>query len=135
MGFSKEALLKEVSYTAVLSSGPGGQHANKASTKVVLSWSLETSDIFSETAKIRLQKKLRKRITKTGILQLSSDHSRSQHKNKEIVTKRFLNIVAEGLKIPKKRKKTKPSRNQKLKRLESKKRQADKKIQRKNPLN
>lgn len=134
MGFSKDKLLQETNYQAVLSSGPGGQHANKANTKVVLRWDLGKSRVFSDIEKEQLRRKLKKRLTKDEVLQLSSDYSRSQYKNKSVVTKRFLKIIKEGLKISKKRKKTKPSRSQKLKRLETKKRQAEKKIHRKNPL-
>jgi ribosome-associated protein len=68
------------------------------------------------------------------VLQLSADHTRSQHKNKEIVIKRFLKIIEEALCVPKQRKKSKPSRKQKLKRLKSKKIQSEKKANRKNPL-
>ena len=131
---NKDQLLAELNFKAVLSGGPGGQHANKTSTKVVLEWNLVESALFSEEEKERLNQKLKNRITKDGILQLSSDHTRSQHKNKEIVQTRFLRLLEEGLKIPRKRKKTKPSKKAKLKRLQNKKHQADKKANRKNPL-
>ncbi|MDR6299535.1 alternative ribosome rescue aminoacyl-tRNA hydrolase ArfB [Mesonia maritima] len=131
---NKDQLLAELNFKAVLSGGPGGQHANKTSTKILLEWNLSQSALFSEEEKERLQQKLKNRITKEGILQLSSDHTRSQHKNKEIVQTRFLRLLEDGLKIPRKRKKTKPSKKSKLKRLQNKKRQADKKANRKNPL-
>lgn len=131
--FSKEELVKEVDFKAVLSGGPGGQHANKTSTKVVLSWSLENSQIFTEEEKERLQNKLSSKLTKEQVLQLSSDHSRSQHKNKEVVIKKFLKLIEQGLHIPRKRKKTKPSRASKKKRLENKKRKSQLKVNRKKP--
>lgn len=131
--FSKEELVKEVDFKAVLSGGPGGQHANKTSTKVVLSWSLENSQIFTEEEKERLQNKLASKLTKEQVLQLSSDHSRSQHKNKEVVIKKFLKLIEQGLHIPRKRKKTKPSRASKKKRLENKKRKSQLKVNRKKP--
>jgi ribosome-associated protein len=130
----EEELLKEADFKAVLSSGPGGQHANKTSTKVVLSWDLENTEVYEDEKKERLQFQLKKKLTKTGVLQLSADHTRSQHKNKEIVIKRFLKIIEEALRVPKQRKKSKPSRKQKLKRLKSKKIQSEKKANRKNPL-
>lgn len=129
----KNQLLKEANYSATLSSGPGGQHANKASTKVVLSWNLSTSQILTDRQKQILQHKLKTRLSKNGELKLASDSSRSQHKNKKLVTKRFLKLVSKALQPPKKRKKTKPSKAQKQKRLESKKQQAEKKNRRKKP--
>jgi len=131
--FSKEELVREADFKAVLSGGPGGQHANKTSTKVVLSWSLENSQIFTEEEKERLQNKLSSKLTKEQVLQLSSDHSRSQHKNKEVVIKKFLKLIEQGLHIPRKRKKTKPSRASKKKRLENKKRKSQLKVNRKKP--
>jgi len=130
----EEELLKEVDFKAVLSSGPGGQHANKTSTKVVLSWDLENTEVFEDEKKERLQLQLKKKLTKAGLLQLSADHTRSQHKNKEIVIKRFLKIIEEALRVPKQRKKSKTSRKQKLKRLKNKKIQSEKKANRKDPL-
>lgn len=131
---TKNDLLDEAEFKAVLSSGPGGQHANKTSTKVVLNWSLANSQVFTQDQKERLEWKLNNRLTKNKVLQLSSDHTRSQHKNKEILVKRFFKILEDALKIPKKRKKTKPSRSAKLKRLKDKQIQSEKKANRKDPL-
>ena len=131
---SKEELLNEADFKAVLSSGPGGQHANKTSTKVVLNWSLTDSEVFTEEQKERLHWKLNNRLTKDKVLQLSSDHTRSQHKNKEILVKRFFKVLEDALKIPKKRKKTKPSRRSKIQRLKDKRIQSEKKANLKNPL-
>jgi ribosome-associated protein len=66
-------------------------------------------------------------------LLLQCDESRSQHKNKEIVIDRFLQLIADGLKVQKPRKETKPSKSSILKRLEKKKKQAFKKVFRKKP--
>ncbi|MBW2960385.1 alternative ribosome rescue aminoacyl-tRNA hydrolase ArfB [Mesonia aestuariivivens] len=132
--FNRNHVLKEVNFKAVLSSGPGGQHANKTSTKVVLNWSLINSECFSEEQKERLLFKLQNRLTKNNVLQLSADHTRSQHKNKEIVIGRFFNALEEALRSSKPRKKTKPSKAAKLKRLKNKKIQSDKKTNRKSPL-
>ncbi|HIB36634.1 alternative ribosome rescue aminoacyl-tRNA hydrolase ArfB [Mesonia sp.] len=130
----QEELLQEADFKAVLSSGPGGQHANKTSTKVVLDWSLANSEVFSEEQKERLEFKLKNRLTKENVLQLSSDHTRSQHKNKEILIKRFFKVLEDALTIQKPRKKTKPSKASKLRRLKNKRLQSEKKENRKNPL-
>jgi len=73
------------------------------------------------------------KFTKENLLILHCDENRSQHKNKEIVIKRFLKIISNGLKIPKKRKATKPSKSSIKKRLEKKRKQAYKKVFRKKP--
>lgn len=107
---------------------------NKTSSKVELHFRVEDSEALSEEEKTRIFKKLSNRITITGELVLQSDLSRSQHKNKEDVTLRFLNLIKDALKKRKPRKKTKPSRAAREKRLKKKKIQAEKKAGRKNPL-
>ncbi|UPS92299.1 MULTISPECIES: alternative ribosome rescue aminoacyl-tRNA hydrolase ArfB [unclassified Bizionia] len=131
--FDAAFLITELSFKAIRSSGAGGQHVNKTSSKVVLSWDLPNSQVFSENQKARLLKKLDNRLTTEGILILSSDDSRSQHKNKDLVIKRFLELIKQGLIVPKKRRPTKVPRAVKLKRLSNKKKQADKKANRKPP--
>lgn len=131
--FDKEALIKEVGFKAVLSGGPGGQHANKTSTKVELSWDVSATALFSEIKKELLLKNLKNRLTKDNILQLSSDETRSQHQNKSIVVAKFLILIEQSLKVPKNRKKTRPTKMAKLKRLNNKKKNAEKKQRRKNP--
>ena len=80
-----------------------------------------------------LFKNLATRLTKEGVLQLSSGESRSQHTNKEKVVKRLFEVLAKALIIPKKRKPTKMSKTQKLKRLDNKQKLATKKSLRKKP--
>ncbi len=130
---NKEQLRTELSFKATRSSGPGGQHVNKTSTRVELSWCIEESLVFSEKEKIRLKSKLANRITKEGYLLLASQNSRSQFKNKADVITRFYSLLEIGLKEEKPRKKTKPSVAAKRKRLKAKKVQADKKANRRKP--
>jgi ribosome-associated protein len=131
--FNKEALLKEVTFKAVRSSGSGGQHVNKVSSKVELAFNLSVSQVFSETQKERLLLKLQHRLTKTGVLMLQCGESRSQHKNKELVIKRFLVLITNGLIIPKRRIRTKIPKAVIRKRLKSKRKLSDKKANRKKP--
>lgn len=134
MKFDKEKLLNEVEIKAVLSGGPGGQHANKANTKVVLEWNLEKTTVFSEKEIMRLQKNLKNRLTKEGIVQMTSEETRSQYRNKIIVTSRFVQVVKRGLRIPKTRKKPKPGKKFHERRLTEKRHKAEKKDRRRNPL-
>ena len=130
----EKQLIQEVSYKAVRSSGAGGQNVNKVSSKVELHFMVANSGAFSESEKERVLNKLQSRLTNNGELILQSDESRSQHKNKELVTQRFLEIIKKALVKPKSRKKTKPSRASKLKRLRNKKMHSEKKSNRKDPL-
>ena len=130
---NKERLLSELRFKATRSSGPGGQHVNKTSTQVELSWHIDTSLVFSEEEKLRLKEKLSNRITKEGVLSLASQNSRSQYKNKQDVINRFLIIIEKSLQQPKKRKKTKPSQASKIKRLSNKKAHSEKKANRQKP--
>jgi len=126
-------LLSELSFKAIRSSGPGGQHANKVSSKIELTFDLVNSKVLTEEQKELLLKNIATRLTKENILILFCDESRSQHKNKDIVIERFSQIIKAGLTIPKKRKATKPSKAIIRRRLENKKRISIKKISRKRP--
>lgn len=128
-----EKLIKELNFKAVRSSGAGGQHVNKVSSKIELFFDVENSNEFSEEEKILLFKNLATRLTKENILLLTCDESRSQHKNKELVIKRFLELIKQGLIIPKKRKPTKPSKAYIKRKAENKRKQALKKSMRKKP--
>lgn len=127
----KDKIIQELQFKAVRSSGAGGQHVNKVSSKVALTFDVNSSQALSEEEKERIIFKLENRLTKENFLLLQSDESRSQHKNKEIVIDRFLKIMEEALKIPKNRKKTKPSKSAMESRLKSKLRTAQKKAFRK----
>ncbi|WP_289023494.1 alternative ribosome rescue aminoacyl-tRNA hydrolase ArfB [uncultured Salegentibacter sp.] len=127
-------ITRELSFKAVRSSGSGGQHVNKTSSKVELYFNVETSEGLLEEEKLRLQKKLASRLTKDHLLILHSEESRSQHKNKIIVIEKFFDLLRENIKKPKARKKTKPGKAAKLKRLKAKKINAEKKARRGDPL-
>lgn len=127
------ALLKELRFKAVRSGGAGGQHVNKVSSKVLLQFDLGTSQALTVVEKERLIEKLGTRLSGEQQLLLQSDTARSQHKNKELVIKRFLSLIEEGLKVPAKRRKTAPSKGAIEKRLEVKKQLSEKKSKRRKP--
>ena len=128
-----EIILKEVQFKAVRSSGAGGQHVNKTSSKVELSFSVFTSEGLTVPEKERLANKLASRLTSEGVLLLQSSESRSQHRNKKKVIDRLLQLLQDHLKVAKPRRKTKPSRGAIERRLQSKKQHAKKKANRKPP--
>ena len=131
--FDKDALISELTFKAVRSSGAGGQHVNKVSSKVELTFNLIRIQVLNELQKERLLKNLSNRLTKDHVLILQCDESRSQHKNKELVIKRFLDFIENGLKVPKKRIPTKIPKSVIKKRLKSKRQLSDKKANRKKP--
>ena len=116
-----ECLKKEVSYRTSRSSGPGGQHVNKTESRVELLWHLHLSECLDETQKIRVQKRLQSRITEEGWLILRCDRHRSQHRNREEVTARFVGLLQSSLIAPKERKATRPTRGSIDKRISDKK--------------
>jgi len=127
----KTLLLTELNFKAIRSSGAGGQHVNKVSSKVVLSFSVSDSKGLNSEEKDLIIKNLATKLSNKEVLTLNCDESRSQHRNKEIVIKRFFETLKKALFIPKFRKKTKPSKSSIRKRLESKKKHAFKKSARK----
>ena len=128
-----EILLTELGFKGIRSSGPGGQHVNKTASKVEVTFDLESSKALSETEKERLRDKLSSKISSDGIITLQCGETRSQHRNKTIVIERLLELLQQNLKVAKKRKKTKPSKNVIERRLKSKKEHALKKSNRKPP--
>ena len=131
--FDEEAILQELTFKAVRSSGSGGQHVNKVSSKVELLFNVSESLILDDEQKTRVFDKLQSRLTKESILILQCDETRSQHKNKVLIVKRFLSLLTEALKVSKKRKPTKVPKAVIRKRLKNKRIHSDKKANRKKP--
>jgi ribosome-associated protein len=130
---NQEVILTELTYKAVRSSGAGGQNVNKVSSKVVLNFDLLNSNALSQEEKEISTTKLKSKLTQDGVLILNCDEDRSQLKNKEIVTKRFLEIIKKSLIVPKERKATKVPKSVIEKRLKDKSTTAEIKLNRKKP--
>ncbi|WP_119789270.1 alternative ribosome rescue aminoacyl-tRNA hydrolase ArfB [Flavobacterium anhuiense] len=128
-----DKIISELNFKAVRSSGSGGQNVNKVSSKVVLNFDLNASQALSEDEKLLLQENISARLTSENILILNCDEDRSQLKNKEIVTKRFLEIIKKGLYVPKVRKTTKVPKAVIKKRIKDKKNLSDLKQSRRKP--
>jgi ribosome-associated protein len=120
----------ELEFNFTTSGGPGGQHANKVSTRAEVRWNVDRSTVLGPRQRDRIRSKLRHRIDANGNLRLASDAQRSQMRNREDVRKRLARLVAEALIPPKKRVSTKPSRTAVERRLQEKKRRGDLKRQR-----
>ena len=120
----------ELTFKATRSSGPGGQHVNKTSSRVELTWSPVTSQALSPELRARALQKLANRLDGRGVLHLVSDKTRSQFQNKEDVTERFVEVLRAALTVPKVRRPTKVSKGVKERRLDAKKRHGEKKAER-----
>ncbi|MCH2490123.1 MAG: aminoacyl-tRNA hydrolase [Flavobacteriales bacterium] len=126
-------IIRELTFKGIRSSGPGGQHVNKTSSKVEVRFNIMTSEGLQDSEKERLLSKLSSRLTSEGVLTMQCGESRSQHRNKAIVIERLLDLLKEQLTVNKKRKKTKPSKRAIERRLQNKKKNALKKSNRKPP--
>lgn len=129
----KDAIIQELDFKAVRSSGAGGQNVNKVASKVVLSFNLPASGALTDEEKLLAETRLESKLTNDKILILQCDEDRSQLRNKDIVIKRFLALMENALKTEKPRKPTKIPRAVIKKRIEGKRRQAEKKQSRKKP--
>lgn len=116
--------MRELDFRAVLSGGPGGQHVNKTATKVMLSFDVQNSESLDERQRELLLSRLGNQLTKDGVLQVSSQASRSQKKNREDALDKLQHAIAKALQQKKKRKATRPSAGAKRRRLEAKKRRS-----------
>ena len=123
----------ELVFTASRSSGPGGQHANKTSSRITLHWSVESTTALSDQQRWRVKTSLASRLTDDGALQLHVEDSRSQHRNKELARERLVEVLKKALFVPKKRRVTKPSKASKKRRVDTKKARAGVKSMRKKP--
>lgn len=109
------------------SSGPGGQNVNKVNTKTELRIALSALHGLSDRAASRLRNLSGRRLTAENDLLFTADSERTQESNRRACLEKLRNLLAQALVEPKIRKKSKPSKGSKKRRLESKKRQGDKK--------
>ena len=120
----------ELEIRATRSSGAGGQHVNKTSSRVEIVWNVRTSSAVTDEQRKRLLTRLASRLSEDGSVRVVASDTRSQLRNREIAERRLAELVGKALVVPKKRKPTKPSRAAREARLNEKKKHSEKKRQR-----
>ena len=117
----------EIDFRFSRSSGPGGQHAQKSDTRVEASFDVEASSALSEAQKRRV-------VGKAGpVLRAIAQDERSQWRNRELATERLVESLREALRVPRRRRPTKPTKASRERRLEQKRRRSNTKRLRRPP--
>jgi ribosome-associated protein len=122
--------LSELRFRFARSSGPGGQHVNRSATRVELIFDVAGSPSLTEAQRERALKALAPYIDSDGVLHLISQTFRSQFRNREEAVERFQTLMRRAMKVPKRRRPTRPSRAARERRLASKRRRSEIKRQR-----
>ena len=122
-----ESIRSEVAFRFSRSSGPGGQHAQKSSTRVEALFDVEASTGLGEAERKRVLERL------GPLVRAIAQDERSQLRNRELATERILELVAEAARLRRTRRPTKPTVRSRERRLEEKRRNADLKRLRQKP--
>ena len=115
---------------ATRSSGAGGQHVNKTSSRIEITWNVRNSSVLSDEQKQIVQERLASRISGDGVLRVVSSETRSQTQNRERAEARLVDLIRRALTPRKKRKPTRRPHSADEARLASKKLHSKKKRER-----
>ncbi|MEM7411932.1 MAG: alternative ribosome rescue aminoacyl-tRNA hydrolase ArfB [Myxococcota bacterium] len=115
----------ELRETASRSGGPGGQHVNKANTRVTLHWCLAESRALSDSQRRRVLARLGDRVTRAGNLVVHASRHRSRARNRELARERLAELVRDALRTQRRRVPTRESAASKRRTLEAKRRRSD----------
>ncbi len=115
----------ELRFRASRSSGPGGQHANKSSTRVEVLWNVGASRSLSPELRERIVKRLAGRIDRNGVLRVVASSSRSQLENRKTALRRLQSLINQAIRETKPRIPTKAPEAAERARLASKRRHSE----------
>lgn len=115
----------ELGFRFSRSSGPGGQHAQKTSSRVELLFDVTNSPSLTEKQRARVQERLARYLDSAGVLHLTAQSERSQWRNREEVVERFQALMRQALKRRRKRRATRPTAASRERRLREKRRRSE----------
>ena len=121
---------RELDESFILSSGAGGQNVNKVASAVQLRFDALHSPSLPDGVRVRLMQIAGHRLTKDGTIIVVARESRDQVRNREIAREKLADLIRAATHVPKKRKKTRPTKASKERRIDGKKRDARTKQQR-----
>ncbi|WP_235934777.1 alternative ribosome rescue aminoacyl-tRNA hydrolase ArfB [Candidatus Laterigemmans baculatus] len=124
----------ELQTTFARSGGPGGQNVNKVNSKVTLRWRIRDNSLMPEPWRQRVEGRFAGRINNEGELVLHSERYRSQPRNLEDCREKLRDLLLECQTAPRKRIATRPTKGSKLRRLDAKRQQSEKKRLRGRPF-
>src|SRR3954468_10727803 len=110
----------DLEWTAVRSSGPGGQNVNKVASKIELSFDFENTVALTDPVKARLRVLAKNTLDGEGRVFIKSEKTRDQGKNLSDALAKLKDLILKAMVVPKTRKPTKVSKAQKAKRLTTK---------------
>lgn len=113
---------KEISFSFIRASGPGGQNVNKVSTAVQLRFDVRHSPSLPYPVRQRLERIAGHRVSGDGVLIITAQRFRSQERNRRDALVRLVALIAEAARPPKLRRATRPTRASRERRLEAKRR-------------
>lgn len=119
--------VRELSFRATPAGGPGGQHANRSSTRIELWWHVAGSPSLTDGQRALITERLGRRLDASGYLRLVSAERRSQSQNRDAALERLVALVSGALQVAPPRRRTRPTRSSVEKRLAAKRLRAARK--------
>ena len=117
-GLSIDSSELEISF--ITAGGPGGQNVNKLATAAQLRFDVRASASLPDALKMRLAALAGSRLTRDDVIVITAREFRSQERNRQAAITRLVELIAEAAKIPIRRRPTRASKGERLRRLEAK---------------